>query len=108
MSADYTYKAQTKNVLNAAGNDPDGYLGRLTPAQEGLLQDMRSQLTQDIPGHGQSDADLCRYLRAREWNLQKALDMIKATIAWRNEVRPQDIKLATVREMYDRGEVAYQ
>mmetsp|Transcript_36004 Transcript_36004/g.72237 ORF Transcript_36004/g.72237 Transcript_36004/m.72237 type:complete len:296 (-) Transcript_36004:143-1030(-) len=105
MSGDTSWQAQTHNVLNYAGSDPDGYLGRLTPTQQGLLDQMRSTLTQDSPGHGMNDADLCRYLRAREWNLNKALEMIKATLKWRSEVRPEQIQLEKVREMYDRGEV---
>ena len=34
-----------------------------------------------------NDACLCRYLRARAWNLKKALKMFSATARWRE--RPQ-------------------
>jgi hypothetical protein len=34
-----------------------------------------------------TDACLCRYLRARAWNVEKATKMLHATLEWRTAVR---------------------
>lgn len=33
-----------------------------------------------------TDSTLCRYLRARNWNLDASLKMLKETLIWRKEV----------------------
>ncbi|GER41992.1 Sec14p-like phosphatidylinositol transfer family protein [Striga asiatica] len=38
-----------------------------------------------------SDASIARYLRARNWNVKKAVKMLKATLKWRLEFKPEDI-----------------
>ena len=45
-----------------------------------------------------SDITLLRYLRARSGNLDKAEEMLRKTIAWRKEMRPEDIRWADVKE----------
>ena len=39
-----------------------------------------------------SDAIICRYLRARNWNIKKAAKMLKDTIKWRAEYKPEKIR----------------
>ncbi|XP_047318728.1 phosphatidylinositol transfer protein 3-like [Impatiens glandulifera] len=39
-----------------------------------------------------SDSSIHRYLRARNWNTKKAIKMLKETIKWRLEYRPDKIK----------------
>lgn len=39
-----------------------------------------------------SDASIARYLRARNWNVKKAFKMLKATLKWRSEYKPEEIR----------------
>ncbi|KAK2984674.1 hypothetical protein RJ640_006657, partial [Escallonia rubra] len=39
-----------------------------------------------------SDATISRYLRARNWNVKKATKMLKATLKWRLEYKPENIR----------------
>ncbi|KAH0455249.1 hypothetical protein IEQ34_015281 [Dendrobium chrysotoxum] len=39
-----------------------------------------------------SDASIARYLRARNWNVKKAVKMLKETLKWRLEYKPEDIR----------------
>lgn len=38
-----------------------------------------------------SDATIARYLRARNWNVKKAIKMLKETLKWRSEFKPEEI-----------------
>ena len=38
-----------------------------------------------------SDSTLCRYLRARQWNLKRALKMLVSSLRWRRATRPESI-----------------
>lgn len=38
-----------------------------------------------------SDACILRYLRARNWNVKKAVKMLKSSLKWRLEFKPEDI-----------------
>ncbi|KAH6778202.1 Glycosyl hydrolase family protein [Perilla frutescens var. frutescens] len=38
-----------------------------------------------------TDAAIARYLRARNWNVKKTVKMLKATLKWRLEYKPEDI-----------------
>jgi len=39
-----------------------------------------------------SDACISRYLRARNWNVKKAAKMLKLTLKWREEYKPEEIR----------------
>lgn len=39
-----------------------------------------------------SDASISRYLRARNWNTKKAAKMLKNTLKWRLEFKPEKIR----------------
>ncbi|KAG9451590.1 hypothetical protein H6P81_011555 [Aristolochia fimbriata] len=39
-----------------------------------------------------SDASIARYLRARNWNVRKATKMLKDTLKWRYEYKPEEIR----------------
>ena len=54
--------------------------------------DSRSPPLSDYAKEWIDDACLCRYLRARQWNINDAFEMISATITWREEVRPDRIQ----------------
>ncbi|PKU81163.1 hypothetical protein MA16_Dca014046 [Dendrobium catenatum] len=44
-----------------------------------------------------SDASIARYLRARNWNVKKAVKMLKETLKWRLEYKPEDIRWTNIR-----------
>ena len=52
-----------------------------------------------------SDITLLRYLRARGWNLDRAEEMLRKTLAWRIEVRPDEIRWADVEEEAKSGKL---
>lgn len=39
-----------------------------------------------------SDASIARHLRARNWNVKKATKMLKDTLKWRSEYKPEEIR----------------
>lgn len=39
-----------------------------------------------------SDASISRYLRARNWNVKKASKMLKDSLKWRLEYKPEEIR----------------
>lgn len=42
-----------------------------------------------------SDASISRYLRAQNWNVKKATKLLKETLKWRLEYKPEAIKWVT-------------
>jgi hypothetical protein len=50
-----------------------------------------------------NDATLCRYLRARDWNLKRAMKMLKASLQWRKVARPESITWNDVRKEGEEG-----
>lgn len=101
--ADEKWQKEAHAILHLAGSDPSGYLGRLTEAEQKALDDIRAQVNGSNPNHGMSDADLLRYLRAREFNLQKTFKMISASLAWIEKIKPASIPLEECRMVYDLG-----
>jgi len=51
------------------------------------------------------DACLCRFLRAREWDIQKASEMLTATTTWRMETKPDEIKLEEIDHAGSTGDL---
>uniref|UniRef100_A0A7S0ILM5 CRAL-TRIO domain-containing protein n=1 Tax=Micromonas pusilla TaxID=38833 RepID=A0A7S0ILM5_MICPS len=50
-----------------------------------------------------NDATLCRYLRARDWNLKRAMKMLKASLQWRKAARPEFITWDDVKKEGEEG-----
>jgi len=101
--ADEKWEQQAQTILHLAGSDPSGYLGRLTATEQQTLDEFRNKVNQAHQGHGWTDADLLRYLRAREFNLQKSLKMITNSFAWFEKVKPESTELKDCRAVYDNG-----
>ncbi|XP_052885353.1 uncharacterized protein LOC108484964 [Gossypium arboreum] len=52
-----------------------------------------------------SDAAIARYLRAQNWNLKKATKMLKETLKWRAEYKPEEIRWEEVAHEAERGKI---
>jgi len=75
----------------------EGYLGNLTPEQEEALKEMKKNFP-DV-----TDSNLLRFLRARDFNVAKAIDMLQKATLWRKEFGADDIKLENVRLIVEKG-----
>ncbi|GMI77232.1 hypothetical protein like AT1G22180 [Hibiscus trionum] len=52
-----------------------------------------------------SDATIVRYLRARNWNVKKATKMLKETLKWRAEYKPEEIRWEEVAHEAETGKI---
>ncbi|KAK9166815.1 hypothetical protein Scep_002006 [Stephania cephalantha] len=52
-----------------------------------------------------SDASIARYLRARNWNVMKATKMLKETLKWRHEYKPEKICWEEVAHEAETGKI---
>ncbi|KAK9930577.1 hypothetical protein M0R45_027612 [Rubus argutus] len=52
-----------------------------------------------------SDASISRHLRARNWNVKKATKMLKDTLKWRSEYKPEEIRWEEVAREADTGKI---
>ncbi|XP_051130864.1 uncharacterized protein LOC127251273 isoform X2 [Andrographis paniculata] len=52
-----------------------------------------------------SDETILRYLRARNWNVKKASKMLKATVKWRLEFKPEEIVWDDVAKEAETGKI---
>ncbi|KAA8516297.1 hypothetical protein F0562_016590 [Nyssa sinensis] len=52
-----------------------------------------------------SDASILRYLRARNWNTKKASKMLKETLKWRMEYKPETIRWEDIVREAETGKV---
>ncbi|KAM9305205.1 SEC14-like protein 5 [Gastrophryne carolinensis] len=77
------------------GSEPDGikleaeyierYLGHLTPLQESALIHLRQWLKETHKGKIPKDEHILRFLRARDFNLDKAREMLCQSLSWRKQ-----------------------
>ncbi|CAI5503478.1 unnamed protein product [Closterium sp. Naga37s-1] len=81
---------------------------QLTPVeQDDKVKELRASLG-PLPKRAQifcSDACLRRYLRARNWHVQRAERMLRDTLKWRDQCRPEEIRWADVAEEGATGKV---
>ncbi|KAF8405986.1 hypothetical protein HHK36_008066 [Tetracentron sinense] len=52
-----------------------------------------------------SDASISRYLRARNWNVKKATKMLKETLKWRLEYKPEEIRWEEIAHEAETGKI---
>ncbi|KAG5018980.1 hypothetical protein JHK82_014915 [Glycine max] len=50
-----------------------------------------------------SDASISRYLRLQYWNVKKAAQMLKQSLKWRKEYKPEEIRWEEVAEEAETG-----
>ncbi|CAI5997487.1 unnamed protein product [Closterium sp. NIES-64] len=81
---------------------------QLTPVeQDDKVKELRASLG-PLPKRARifcSDACLRRYLRARNWHVQRAERMLRDTLKWRDQCRPEEIRWADVAEEGATGKV---
>lgn len=88
-----------------------GHVGDLSPAQEIALQNFR-QAVGDLLKPEHDDHYLLRWLRAREFNLNKAEHMLRSHVNWRKQFGTDDIVAEqdfpeVLRKYYPGGFVGY-
>uniref|UniRef100_A0A1D1YHF0 Random slug protein 5 n=1 Tax=Anthurium amnicola TaxID=1678845 RepID=A0A1D1YHF0_9ARAE len=52
-----------------------------------------------------SEASIARYLVARNWNVKKATKMLKETLKWRLEYKPEEIRWEDVAKEAETGKI---
>ncbi|GAB2271155.1 hypothetical protein Dimus_006001 [Dionaea muscipula] len=52
-----------------------------------------------------SDASISRYLRARNWHVKKAAKMLKATLKWRSEYKPEELRWEDIAVEAETGKI---
>ena len=61
------------------------YLGQLSPIQESQLVQLKSWVSELLKGKVPSDPILLRFLRARDFNVEKAREMLSHSLVWRKK-----------------------
>ena len=61
------------------------YLGELTPMQESKLVQLKSRVAELLKGKVPSDQVFLRFLRARDFNVEKAREMLSQSMIWRKK-----------------------
>ena len=61
------------------------YLGELTPMQESELVQLKSRVSELLKGKVPSDPVFLRFLRARDFNVEKAREMLSQSMLWRKK-----------------------
>ena len=76
---------QNKEVSKLEQDYIQMYLGELTPIQESQLVQLKSWVSDLLKGKVPSDPILLRFLRARDFNVEKAREMLSNSLIWRKK-----------------------
>ncbi|KAK7275746.1 hypothetical protein RIF29_16868 [Crotalaria pallida] len=79
----------------------------LSPEQQAQINEVR-KLIGPLSGKASlycSDASISRYLRARNWNVKKAAKMLKQSLKWRAEYKPEEIRWEEVAHEAETGKI---
>lgn len=61
------------------------FLGKLEPMQESRLVQLKSQMAELQKGKAPSDPVVLRFLRARDFNVEKGREMLSSSLIWRKK-----------------------
>jgi len=61
------------------------FLGKLEPMQESRLVQLKTQMAELQKGKAPSDPVVLRFLRAREFNVEKGREMLSSSLVWRKK-----------------------
>jgi len=81
-----------EDTIREAVNGEKGYWNFMTPEQESALQELKEKL-KDIkpPARYEDDARILRFLRARNFSVKNAFELIQKNIVWRKENNADEI-----------------
>lgn len=86
------------NVRASLSEEQLSKLGELYKILESMEMDEKTRNWCD-------DGCLCRFLRARDWDIPKAQEMIQNTIKWRMETKPDEIKYEEINHAGSTGDL---
>ena len=69
------------------------YLGELTPMQESELVQLKLRVSELLKGKVPSDPVFLRFLRARDFNVEKAREMLSQSMLWRKKHGVDKVRL---------------
>eukprot|EP00123_Amoebidium_parasiticum_P008223 comp18657_c0_seq1/m.20299 comp18657_c0_seq1/g.20299 ORF comp18657_c0_seq1/g.20299 comp18657_c0_seq1/m.20299 type:complete len:297 (-) comp18657_c0_seq1:181-1071(-) len=101
---------EAPNVTEPESNE--NYMAQytLTETQQKMLEQFRKNIHEDATlteKHKKfsTDACLCRYLRAREWDLKLAEGLLRATLKWRDEYGVESINPHSFGNEFETGKI---
>lgn len=87
---------------------PNGFENSLRPEEEQNKIDEMRKLIGPLSGKLAlycSDASISRYLAAQSWNVKKAAKMLKASLKWRLDFKPEEIRWDDVASEAETGKI---
>ncbi|XP_051118427.1 uncharacterized protein LOC127242777 [Andrographis paniculata] len=96
------------STMGSNGFESNGCENSLTPEQQqAKIDEVRKSIG---PQSGKlalycTDSSILRYLRARNWNVKKAVKMLKASLKWRLEYKPDEIRWDDVAAEAETGKI---
>ena len=92
----------------------DEFYEHLTEVEHGRLRMMRASVVKEVSSGRLNlstpalkrfitDACLCRYLRARKWDVAKSMKMLKKSLEWRAHFKPEDLTWDDVKHEGETG-----
>ncbi|KAL2339883.1 hypothetical protein Fmac_007823 [Flemingia macrophylla] len=77
----------------------------ISQEQQAMINEVRSLIgpLSDKASLYCSDASISRYLRSRNWNVKKATQMLKQSLEWRKEYKPEEIRWEEVADEAETG-----
>lgn len=93
----------SQNLKTTASNGHEKML--ISQEQHAKINEVRSLIgpLSDKASVYCSDASISRYLRSRNWNVEKATKMLKQSLKWRKEYKPEEIRWEEVAEEAETG-----
>lgn len=86
----------------------NGHENSLSPAeQQNMINEVRQSLVQlpDKLSMYCSDASITRHLKARNWHVKKAIKMLKETLKWRFQYKPEEIRWEEIAKEAETGKI---